>query len=93
MNTHDDTAIIYGKVLSEGEKEKVIQHPQNNAEDVIQPEEESTDQKSQENKTEPHQRPKSPNDIQQSPPIDKTKPNPESQESDQLPTQKYSRSQ
>ena len=27
LNSHNDTAIIYGKVLSEGEKKKVVQNP------------------------------------------------------------------
>ena len=54
-NSHNDTAIIHGKVLSEGEKEKVIQHPQNNTQNVVQPKNEEPDnQKLQDDDLEPH---------------------------------------
>ena len=60
-NTLEDTAIIYDEVMSEGEKEKIIQNLQNNVKDVKKSvNEESEDQETSINRSEPHQRPKSP---------------------------------
>jgi hypothetical protein len=47
MNTLDNTAIIYGEAQSEGEKEKIIQATQNNADNI----EKSTDEESNEPQT------------------------------------------
>ena len=65
VNILDNTAIIHGKVQSEGEKEKVIQSSQNNAGDIEKPEnQEPEDQQSQEKATDTHQSPKTTNTIQ-----------------------------
>ena len=62
--THDDTAIIYGKLLSEEEKEKVIQNPKNNITNFDQPaNKDSEDQQAPEKEPEPHQSPKSTNTV------------------------------
>jgi hypothetical protein len=77
INLSDDLAIIYGKAQSEGEKEKTIQSPQNNAEDVDKPEnEDSESQELQKKTTEPHQSPKTTNTIQ-FPSTDKFQPEPQ----------------
>ena len=93
-NSHDDTAIIYGEVLSEGEKEKVIQHPQNNAQNVVQPENKEPDnQKLQDDDPESHQGSKFPNKIPLPQSEDEAEPDSEPQEPNQPPAQNYSHSQ
>ena len=89
--THNNTAIIYGKVLSEGEKEKVIQNPQNNATNIEQlANEDSEDQQAPEKESEPHQSPKSTNSIcfpmSEEPQND---PDPEPQDTSQPLNQQY----
>jgi hypothetical protein len=60
--THVDMAIIYGEVLSEGEKEKVIQNPQNNVKNIKKPEnDDPKTQQTQEKDSELHQSPKTTN--------------------------------
>ena len=89
-NTLEDTAIIYDKVMSEGEKEKIIQNLQNNVKDVKKSvNEESEDQETSINRSEPHQRPKSPIDIPLPQSNDEAKSNPEPQDDNQSSTQKY----
>jgi Reverse transcriptase (RNA-dependent DNA polymerase) len=62
--THEDTAIIYGKVLSEGKKEKVIHNPQNNVKNIEKPEnDDSKTQQTQEKDSELHQSPKTTNSV------------------------------
>ena len=93
--THDDMAIIYGEVLSEGEKEKVIQNPQNNATNIEQStNEDSEDQQAPEKESEPHQSPKSTNSIHfptsEEPQND---PDPEPQDTSQPSNQQYGHGQ
>ena len=94
-NTHDDTAIIYGEVLSEGEKEKVIQNSQNSVKDIENPEnKEPEDQQTQEKQLEPHQSPKSTNTVTF--PTSKEPQNnldPEPQDNNQLSDQQYGHGQ
>jgi hypothetical protein len=60
----DETLIIHGETLSEGENEKIIQAPQNNAKDVEEPEnKDPADQKTHEKAPKAHQIPKESNSI------------------------------
>jgi hypothetical protein len=62
--THEDMAIIYGEVLSEGEKEKVIRNPQNNVKNIKKPEnDDPKTQQTQEKDLELHQSPKTTNSV------------------------------
>ena len=63
-NSSDNIAIIHGKVLSEGEKDKIIQSTLNTSKTIEQPEnEEPEDQQTVKKNPEPHQSPKSTNTI------------------------------
>ena len=89
-NTLKDTAIIYDEVMSEGKKEKIIQNLQNNIKDVEKPvNEKSEDQETSINRSEPHQRPKSPINIPLPQSDDKAESNLKPQDDNQLSTQKY----
>jgi hypothetical protein len=90
--TSDDTAIIYGKAQSEGEKDKVIQVLQNNDEDLEKPkDEEPEDQQTLEEESQPHQSPQDSNSIL-FPSTDEPQPKPDSKQPDDNPSlsQQYS---
>ena len=61
VQTSDDTAIIHGEMQSEGERDKVIQPPQNNVENPEN--EEPNEQNTQDRAVEPYQSPKLSNSI------------------------------
>ena len=88
-------AIIYGEVLSEGEKKKVIQNPQNNTTNIDQPvTEDSEDQQAPEKESEPHWSPKSTNSVHF--PMSEelqNDPDPEPQDTSQPSNQQYGRGQ
>ena len=64
LNSHNNTAIIYGEALSEGDKEKVIQNSQNDVKVVKEPENnDSEDHLNQPKEPEAHQSPTSTNTV------------------------------
>ena len=64
INTCDNNAIIYGKIQSEGEKNKVIQTSQHNARDIEAPEnKEPSDQPTLLKQSEPHPSSKPSNSV------------------------------
>jgi hypothetical protein len=95
ISSSDDLAIVHSKAQSEGKKDKIIQAPQNNLQDVDQPETKNSEEPQTADKdTEPHQSPKSTNIF----PFPSTEekaaePATEDQNNNQLSTQKYSRGQ
>ena len=93
INTCDNTAIIYGKVQSEGEKIKVIQTSQHNARDVEAPENKNpSDQQTLVKQSEPHPSPKSSNSIP-FPSTNESQPQPELDPNPQEENQQYSHGQ
>ena len=73
----DDTAVIHTEAQSEGEKEKIIQMPQNMPNDTEQSEDkEPADQQNQQDESEPHHSPETPNTA---PALSNNEPQPESE--------------
>jgi hypothetical protein len=87
----DTTAIIPGNAQSEGEKDKIIQAPQENNTKVDQPKNKPCEDKQHpEKESTPHQSPKSSNPISIPSSDDPTvEPNPIPQHKDQSSTQQY----
>jgi hypothetical protein len=88
----EDVAIIHGETQSKGEKDKIIQAPQNEVKNIESSEnKEPEDQQPQEKNLEPHKSPKSTNSIV-FPSTDKPliKPDPKPQETADPTTGQYS---
>jgi len=84
-----DYATIPGDVLAEGEKEKIIQHPRNNAENIEKPDiREASDPQLEHQPVNKHHEPQSSNSVP-FPSIPETVVEPESEASDDSQSQQY----
>lgn len=89
-DTSDDTTIISGEAQSEGEKEKIIQAPQNETTNVEPENRQPEDQRSTDKQPEPHPD----QDFSNSVPLPSSnEPDPEPHKDDEPPNQQYGRGQ